>query len=227
MKLLEEQGKTTEFESSRRYANTQLEKLKDSQNRENAILREKDAEIKTHIENAQGLAPDRIENARPVPQIMARIEELERNVRQVEAQVAKPEELKIQYDSMHERYITMQGMWNDLRDEVEELHSAYIRRKDYFKKIRKYFIRLMSFEFEKVLEFRQFKGTVRVDTEANTLELEVIPHQGRQGIIKNANLSGGERSFTTVAFLYALWNCTSLPFYILDEFDVYMVSKYE
>lgn len=56
------------------------------------------------------------------------------------------------------------------------------------------------------------------------LELIVIPQHGSQGQTTTSNLSGGERSFSTVAFLHALWQCMDFPFYILDEFDVYMVS---
>lgn len=57
-----------------------------------------------------------------------------------------------------------------------------------------------------------------------TLDMIVIPQQGSQGLTTTANLSGGERSFSTVAFLYSLWQCMEFPFYFLDEFDVYMVS---
>lgn len=55
------------------------------------------------------------------------------------------------------------------------------------------------------------------------LELIVIPQHGSQGLTTTSNLSGGERSFSTVAFLYSLWQCMEFPFYVLDEFDVYMV----
>lgn len=53
----------------------------------------------------------------------------------------------------------------------------------------------------------------------------VIPQQGSQGQTTTANLSGGERSFSTVSFLYSLWQCMEFPFYFLDEFDVYMVCN--
>jgi len=39
-----------------------------------------------------------------------------------------------------------------------------------------------------------------------------------------STLSGGERSFGTMALLIALWYVTKLPFYFMDEFDVFMVS---
>lgn len=40
------------------------------------------------------------------------------------------------------------------------------------------------------------------------------------------SLSGGERSYATTAFIRAIWSSMTSPFYVLDEFDVFTVSKF-
>lgn len=70
-----------------------------------------------------------------------------------------------------------------------------------------------------------FQGELEIDLKNKFVKMIVAPHEGSQGVTKTSNLSGGERSFTTVAFLYSLWQCTDFPFYFLDEFDVFMVSR--
>ena len=45
-----------------------------------------------------------------------------------------------------------------------------------------------------------------------------------QSSTNTRSLSGGERSYTTICFLKALWSVAQCPFRILDEFDVFMVS---
>jgi len=55
--------------------------------------------------------------------------------------------------------------------------------------------------------------------------MHVVP---RDKHIKDAvssidSLSGGERSFTTLALLLSLWKCVNFPFFCLDEYDVFTV----
>ncbi|KTG43485.1 hypothetical protein cypCar_00011980, partial [Cyprinus carpio] len=56
-----------------------------------------------------------------------------------------------------------------------------------------------------------------------TLSISVKPPgQEKNNVNDMRSLSGGERSFSTVCFILALWEITESPFRCLDEFDVYM-----
>jgi structural maintenance of chromosomes protein 6 len=66
---------------------------------------------------------------------------------------------------------------------------------------------------------------MEIDNARGVLELACA---GREAAARRAastaSLSGGERSYSTVAFIMALWDCVELPFYFMDEFDVFMVT---
>ena len=66
--------------------------------------------------------------------------------------------------------------------------------------------------------------------ETEKLEIQVLVdrHTDKAKGTKNTkSLSGGERSFTTVCFIMALWDTIEAPFRCLDEFDVFMVREYQ
>lgn len=79
--------------------------------------------------------------------------------------------------------------------------------------------------FTNVLLLRNYRGRIVIDHHLKELHLEVTPANDAKRPTNDAKaLSGGERSYSTVAFILALWDSTGLPFYFLDEFDVFMVS---
>lgn len=78
---------------------------------------------------------------------------------------------------------------------------------------------------QKIMKLRDIEGTLNFDSENHTLDIQVIPRDKEcaNAVSKTTNLSGGERSYTTVAFLISLWSCVDHPFYFLDEYDVFTV----
>ncbi|KAE8752800.1 hypothetical protein FOCC_FOCC000538 [Frankliniella occidentalis] len=82
---------------------------------------------------------------------------------------------------------------------------------------------IVSHQFGRVLLSRNCSGKIVVNFQTKTLEIIVHPmDEGERAGKGTSSLSGGERSFATVAFIIALWNVTDLPFYFLDEFDVFL-----
>lgn len=74
--------------------------------------------------------------------------------------------------------------------------------------------------FSVTLQHRGFKGTIKFDHKGGRLFLDV------EGLDKSRRsthqLSGGERSYSTIAFLLSLWEALDNPFRALDEYDVFM-----
>lgn len=77
------------------------------------------------------------------------------------------------------------------------------------------------------MKLRDIDGTLKFDNDAGTLDIQVVPRDKdcANAVKKTTNLSGGERSYTTVAFLLSLWSCVDHPFYFLDEYDVFTVRE--
>lgn len=78
-------------------------------------------------------------------------------------------------------------------------------------------------KFHDLMNLKSFTADLIFDKQARELELKVIPRDAEiEGAVSNTkSLSGGERSYSTVAFLIALWSCVDHPFYFLDEYDVF------
>ncbi|CAB3363571.1 Hypothetical predicted protein [Cloeon dipterum] len=74
--------------------------------------------------------------------------------------------------------------------------------------------------FSNLFGSQPIEGKLEVNLEKQTMSISTN-FKGRAGEGAR-NLSGGERSFTTVALVLAVWNKLLVPLYTLDEFDVFM-----
>ena len=94
----------------------------------------------------------------------------------------------------------------------------------------------MKAQFEACLTSLEYTGSLEIEHGGQEqvngemvrrepkLTLKVNPKGANNDAAYNdtRSLSGGERSFSTVAFLLALWEGCNSPFRILDEVDVFM-----
>lgn len=81
--------------------------------------------------------------------------------------------------------------------------------------------RRASMFFQEFLVYRNYSGDLLISHEKRTLVIDVktSKESDKSGV---ATLSGGEKSYTTVSLLLALWQTNYSPFRAMDEFDVFM-----
>lgn len=68
------------------------------------------------------------------------------------------------------------------------------------------------------------QGQLVFDHNRGRLDIQLAPPDSGNSYMNSESLSGGEKSVSTVAFLMALWSNMDLPFYSMDEYDVFMVN---
>ncbi|KAF2399834.1 DNA repair protein Rad18 [Trichodelitschia bisporula] len=112
----------------------------------------------------------------------------------------------------------------DLHKVYQMMHNALKNRKDRWFQFRKLVSMRAKWIFMFLLSERQFRGRLTIHHGKRELEIHVEPDitrksdQGRQ----TKTLSGGEKSFSTICLLLALWESMGSPIRCLDEFDVFM-----
>ncbi|KAF9906997.1 Structural maintenance of chromosomes protein 6 [Linnemannia zychae] len=85
-----------------------------------------------------------------------------------------------------------------------------------------------ALNFGLLLNLRKYSGSLTFDHTKKDLVIKVEtddPNSAQAGVARDKDpksLSGGEKSFSTICFLLALWNSMASTIRCLDEFDVFM-----
>ncbi|KAJ9656420.1 Structural maintenance of chromosomes protein 6 [Neophaeococcomyces mojaviensis] len=113
----------------------------------------------------------------------------------------------------------------DNNTEAKEMLLASLEeRKDRWVRFRRHISARAQITFSYLLSARGFRGQVRMNHQSRLLELSVEPDiTKRNGEGRNTRtLSGGEKSFSQICLLLAMWEAMGSPIRCLDEFDVFM-----
>ncbi|KAI9752799.1 MAG: hypothetical protein M4579_005474 [Chaenotheca gracillima] len=120
-------------------------------------------------------------------------------------------------------YETAKGQVQDMTHLDAVLKDSLNERCNRWRKFRKFISARARAQFMYLLSERSFRGLLKTDHKLRSLELHVEPDETRTGKGRQTKtLSGGEKSFSTICLLLALWEAMGSPIRCLDEFDVFM-----
>ncbi|KZV80287.1 P-loop containing nucleoside triphosphate hydrolase protein [Exidia glandulosa HHB12029] len=168
---------------------------------------------------------------RPIKELETRIEVLKKAV------AAQEREQGATFDEINRQVIAAReklGKENDksriLYEICRALESSLRLRESLWFRFRRGIAIRCKWLFQVHLHTRAFEGKAIFNHEDATLELRVHPanSEDHSPIAKGKRrddpktLSGGEKSFSTICWLLALWDALACPLRCLDEFDVFM-----
>ena len=114
--------------------------------------------------------------------------------------------------------------YEDLDDLLLVLKQSFMKRMDQFRRFQRHISARARIAFSYLLLQRAFRGKLSIDHKTKLLDVHVEPDETtKSGKGRKAKtLSGGEKSFSSICLLLALWEAMGAPLRCLDEYDVFM-----
>lgn len=185
-------------------------------------------QLDVHIEDAQNVC-ERVDVPRG-----ATYESLMRKLADAQKRRADLEkELGGSQEELVRQALAARKTWQEAKIFVENgerlrtsLANALDHRKEHWRHFRNDISVRARITFNYLLSERMFRGELLVDHNRKALDMNVQPdkHVKDNAKRQTKTLSGGEKSFSTICLLLALWDAMGSPIRCLDEFDVFMDS---
>ncbi|OTA95956.1 hypothetical protein M434DRAFT_393250 [Hypoxylon sp. CO27-5] len=233
-KITKAEDKVKRFEETRRVAlaekNQAYEKLAMAKQVKVDAERSKQGQEQTvaeYIQQASQAAPERayIPEGETHRSIERKFDSIKEQLKKIRDQLgASDEEIQNRASQAIQEYREAKKNYKNLTSLVDELKKALMDR------LRKWrtFQRLISAHarcnFNYLLSERGFRGELFLDHKAKRLRVQVEPDETRKSSSgrNTKTLSGGEKSFSSICLLLAIWDAMGSPLRCLDEFDVFM-----
>jgi chromosome segregation ATPase len=111
-----------------------------------------------------------------------------------------------------------------IKRELDEIKLSLSQRLEKWRTFQRQITARTRVQFSYLLSERRYRGDILFDHPARRLALAVEPDESksRPGGRNTRTLSGGEKSFSSICMLLAIWEAMGSPIRCLDEFDVFM-----
>ncbi|CAG8605460.1 7405_t:CDS:10, partial [Funneliformis caledonium] len=174
---------------------------------------------------ARDYCPERVEVTKPAHELDREIKQFQARLREREKKHgASLEEIASAMAATCDAYRNAKHEIEHMEIFVKDLKSALQDRMSKWRNFRTFIAVRSKIQFTYQLSKRGYSGKLMFDHPNKKLSLRVqIDDQIGQGSDKDPkSLSGGEKSFSTICLLLALWEAMGCPIRCLDEFDVFM-----
>ncbi|XP_071837915.1 structural maintenance of chromosomes protein 6-like isoform X2 [Apostichopus japonicus] len=187
-------------------------------------MSKKEEDVAKDTEKAKQISKDRIKTKRKPQNIDNELRQMTTRIDKEQERRGDPAEITREYDRAKESYEEARRQIEKLKSIIKILDEMLQVRKAGHLQIRASTSANFRMRFIDLMHIRKMECKLRVNHQNETIDFEVQPTEGhKQSKSKDMRaLSGGERSFSTVCFIMALWESMDAPFRALDEFDVFM-----
>ncbi|KAL4235898.1 Structural maintenance of chromosomes protein 6 [Mactra antiquata] len=182
-------------------------------------------EIETDIGKASSVCEKRIDTRRSPRNLESEIIQIDKQIKNEEKRRGDPAEITKQYKEKKDAYKKIKCDVKQLERFLEKLGDLLRKRFISYEDFQNIMARRATFYFITYLYNRNYRGKMHFDHKNQTLDMKIQPNESASSTDFGKDLmslSGGERSFSTVCFIMALWEAMECPFSCLDEFDVFM-----
>ena len=134
------------------------------------------------------------------------------------------EEINDAYHEASRAYETAKSYLDSMTELSVLLKQSFMTRIEKFHFFQRFISARSRINFSYLLSERAFRGKLLIDHKARKLDVHVEPDETTKSSKGRATktLSGGEKSFSSICLLLALWEAMGAPLRCLDEFDVFM-----
>lgn len=156
------------------------------------------------------------------------VELFEENLRKEREQmgVQSNEEIEAKYQAKMKEFNELQQKYKSIKREGHKIEDLEKRQKLSYDELRNEAQQQICKRFTRFLSQRKAEGSVAIDHDQRTVSLAVrmdFTSQIESSQVQNIKvLSGGEKSFVTLSLIMATAHIIESPFFIMDEFDVFM-----
>ncbi|KAI1496023.1 P-loop containing nucleoside triphosphate hydrolase protein [Biscogniauxia marginata] len=225
VKRYQETRRVAVVEKNQAYENLELAKTRKSQ-AEGSRDRQA-ATVADYTRQASTVVPERvyIPEGETYQSIERKYESIREQLRKMRSQLgASEEEINNRAAQATQEYREAKKNNKNLTSLVDGLKKALMDRLGKYRSFQRHVSAHARTNFGYLLSERGFRGQLLLDHKSKKLEVQVEPDETRRnGKGRNTKtLSGGEKSFSSICLLLAIWDAMGSPLRCLDEFDVFM-----